>query len=150
MATRTHVRHVPHKGSGRRVILLLLAITCLWGMPAVAQEQPADTPDDSVGESDTRNYFMQQDEENNPIIFQTLEWAPANHIKWYEVLLEMEDEATGQWIPVNDAIPETVPSTEHAPQGLSEFKGDGRYKTTSNKLTVSLQARESGEPQPYR
>lgn len=150
MATRTHRTQVPYKGSGKKIILPLLVIICLGGIPAFPQEPPSDTPDNPPVGSDTRNYFMQQNEENTPIIFQTLEWAPGNHIKWYEVLLEMMDEATGQWVPVNDAIPETMPGTGNLPQNLPEFKGDGRYKTTSNKFTVSLKARESGSPQPYR
>lgn len=151
MATKTHDRQAPHKSSGRKITLSLLAITCLWGMPALSQELPPDTADAPVAENDTRNYFMKQDEQSNSIIFQTLEWAPGNHIKWYEVLLEMEDEATGEWMPVNNATPEmNGAGLETMSQELPEFIGEGRYKTTSNKFTVSLRARESGEPQPYR
>lgn len=152
MATKTHGRQAPYKGSRGRITLAILAIICLWGMPPLevqSQEIPKDNASPKATDN-TRNYFMQQDEENNSIIFQTLEWAPGNHIKWYEVLLEMEDETTGQWVPVNDAIPETMPAMENIPQELPEFKGDGRYKTTSTKLTISLRARESGAPQPYR
>lgn len=99
----------------------------------------------------SKGYFIQKGEDENFIIFQTLEWTQGRHIRWYEVLLEMLEEETNNWVPVNNALPETEEDTELIlPENLPEFLGDGLYKTTTNNFTVALWARESGEPQSYR
>ena len=99
-------------------------------------------------EEDSRNYFVHQDESDNYLIFQKLEWNAGSHIKWYEITLEMFDDAAGTWLPVNTAIP--AEHTNVILGSIPELIADGTYKSQENHITVCLRAKESGEPQKYR
>ncbi len=125
------------------IVLLLLSAP----LPLASQNVPPTSGMESGRrQEDGRSYFLQQvgEEDESPTIFQILEWSPGRHVKWYEVQLEMQD--GDGWVPVDNAIPETGQAAQDAP----EFLGDGRYKTTANRLVVSLRAKDSGEPQTYR
>ncbi len=104
----------------------------------------------SVGaqENDAKNYFIHTDGSDNFSIFQKLEWNAGSHIKWYEISLEMLDDATGTWLPVNNAIP--AEHTNVILGSVPELIADGIYKSQENHITVCLRAKESGEPQKYR
>ena len=54
-------------------IVLLLAALFFFTFSGVAQED------------DSRNYFVHQDESDNFLIFQKLEWNTGSHIKWSEI-----------------------------------------------------------------
>lgn len=117
-------------------IALLLAALFFFTFSGVAQED------------DSRNFFVHQDESENFMIFQKLEWNAGSHIKWYEINLEMLEDATGTWVPVNNAIP--AEHTNVILGSIPELIADGIYKSQENHITVCLRAKESGEPQKYR
>lgn len=117
-------------------LVLLLAALFLFTFSSTAQED------------DSKNYFVHQDESDNFLIFQKLEWNAGNHIKWYEITLEILDDATGTWLPVNNAIP--AEHTNVILGSIPELIADGVYKSQENHITVCLRAKESGEPQKYR
>ena len=117
-------------------IALLLAALFFFTFSGVAQED------------DSRNFFVHQDESDNFLIFQKLEWNAGSHIKWYEINLEMLEDATGTWVPVNNAIP--AEHTNVMIGSIPELIADGIYKSQENHITVCLRAKESGEPQKYR
>ena len=117
-------------------IALLLVALFFFTFSGVAQED------------DSRNFFVHQDESDNFLIFQKLEWNAGSHIKWYEINLEMLEDATGTWVPVNNAIP--AEHTNVMIGSIPELIADGIYKSQENHITVCLRAKESGEPQKYR
>lgn len=117
-------------------LVLLLVALFLFTFSGAAQED------------DSKNYFIHQDESDNFLIFQKLEWNAGSHIKWYEITLEMFDDATETWIPVNNAIP--AEHTNVILGSIPELISDGIYKSQENHITVCLRAKESGEPQKYR
>lgn len=122
----------------KNLVLSILAIM-LFIVPAFSQEV-----------QDEKNYFVLQGVDDTSIIFQTLEWSGGNHIKWYEVKLETLDETTNTWIPENNAIPILGEQVDALPENSPEFLGDGLYKIETNKFTISLRAKDSGEPKKYR
>ena len=132
--TRTPYSFVTHF-SLKSLVLLLVALF-LFTFSGAAQED------------DSKNYFIHQDESDNFLIFQKLEWNAGSHIKWYEITLEMFDDATEIWIPVNNAIP--AEHTNVILGSIPELISDGIYKSQENHITVCLRAKESGEPQKYR
>ncbi len=146
MATEPLVPSPKSHSRKHRLLASIVLYLCWAPLPLASQDAPAGGTEPRQRKEDTRSYFVQQgEEEESHTIFQILEWSPGRHVKWYEVLLEMQDGA-GAWVPVDKAIPETG----QLPQDMPEFLGDGRYKTTTNRIIVSLRAKESGEPQTYR
>lgn len=128
--------HLPSLSFTLKNLILLLAALFLFTFSGGAQEE------------DSRNYFVHQDASDNFLIFQKLEWNAGSHIKWYEISLEMFEDATSTWVPVNNAI-----SAEHTNVilgSIPELIAEGIYKSQENHITVCLRAKESGEPQKYR
>lgn len=129
--------HIPHATNFfLKTFVLFLAFLFILICPGMAQED------------DQKNYFVHKDESDNFLIFQKLEWNAGSHITWYEITLEMYDDATDTWLPVNDAIPAVQPAGFLGT--TPELIKDGVYKSQHNNITVSLRAKESGEPQKYR
>ena len=129
--------HIPHATNFfLKTFVLFLAFLFVLICPGMAQKD------------DQKNYFVHKDESDNFLIFQKLEWNEGSHITWYEITLEMYDDATDTWLPVNDAIPAVQPAGFLGT--TPELIKDGVYKSQHNNITVSLRAKESGEPQKYR
>lgn len=129
--------HIPHATNFfLKTFVLFLAFLFILICPGMAQKD------------DQKNYFVHKDESDNFLIFQKLEWNAGSHITWYEITLEMYDDATDTWLPVNDAIPAVQPAGFLGT--TPELIKDGVYKSQHNSITVSLRAKESGEPQKYR
>lgn len=113
-----------------------------------------------------KNYFTHNQGEQI-LIYQTIQWQPANLVKYYIVKLETLTE-TKEWIPYEAKLaPKELLEQENTEEGKNnnqetenkstavslqetEYLGDGLYKTTDTKLTVSLFAKENGMPQKYR